>query len=55
MYSEYVIGIAFPLQQRLRERASLLRYAYIASLIAVAPRPLNIFVKITDGTLTYQI
>ena len=28
-YSEYVILIAFPLQQWLRERASMLRYTYI--------------------------
>jgi len=33
MYSEYVILIAFPLQQRLHERASLLRYTYIACLV----------------------
>ena len=30
---EYVIIIAFPLQQWLRERASMLRYAYIVRLI----------------------
>jgi hypothetical protein len=29
-HSEYVIFIAFPLQQRLHERASMLRYTYIA-------------------------
>ena len=29
-YSEYVTRIAFPLQQWLHERASLLRYTYIA-------------------------
>jgi len=28
-HSEYVIIIAFPLQQRLHERASMLRYTYI--------------------------
>jgi hypothetical protein len=33
--SEYVILIAFPLQQWLRERASLLRYTYIACLFYV--------------------
>jgi hypothetical protein len=32
-HSEYVILIAFPLQQWLRERASLLRYTYIAFLL----------------------
>ena len=31
--SEYVILIAFPLQERLHERASMLRYTYIARLI----------------------
>jgi hypothetical protein len=30
--SQYVILIAFPLQQWLRERAPMLRYTYIASL-----------------------
>jgi len=29
-HSQYVIPIAFPLQQWLRERASMLRYMYIA-------------------------
>ena len=33
MQSEYVISIAFPLQQLLRERASMLWYTYIACLI----------------------
>jgi hypothetical protein len=33
-HSEYVILIAFPLQQWLHERASLLRYRYIACLIS---------------------
>jgi len=32
-HSEYVIFIAFTLQQWLQERASLLRYTYIARLI----------------------
>jgi hypothetical protein len=32
-YSEYVILIAFPQQQWLRERASILRYTYIVSLV----------------------
>jgi hypothetical protein len=31
--SEYVILIAFPLQQCLHERASVLRYTYIACLV----------------------
>ena len=32
-HSEYVILIAFPLQQWLRERASMLGYTYIACLL----------------------
>ena len=34
-HSEYVILIAFPLQQWLRERSLELRYTYIASLVAL--------------------
>jgi hypothetical protein len=34
-HSEYVILIVFPLQQWLHERASLLRYTYIACLVYV--------------------
>jgi hypothetical protein len=35
-HSEYVVIIAFPLQQLLlQERASMLRYAYLACLITV--------------------
>jgi hypothetical protein len=33
-HSEYVIIIAFPLQQWLNEGASMLRYAYIACLVS---------------------
>jgi hypothetical protein len=32
-HSEYVTLIAFPLQQWLHERASMLRYTYIACLV----------------------
>jgi hypothetical protein len=32
-HSEYVILISFPLQQLLHERASVLRYTYITSLL----------------------
>jgi len=32
---EYVILVAFPLQQWLNERASMLRYMYIACLVNV--------------------
>ena len=34
--SEYVILIAFPRQQWLRERASMLRYTYIACIVNIA-------------------
>jgi hypothetical protein len=34
-HSEYVILIAFLLQQWLRERATMLRYTYIAYLVAL--------------------
>jgi hypothetical protein len=34
-HSEYVILIAFSLQQWLRERASMLRYTYIACLVSI--------------------
>ena len=34
-HSEYVILIAFPLQQWLNERASMLRHTYIACLVFV--------------------
>jgi hypothetical protein len=32
-HSEYVILVAFPLQQKLHERASVLRYTYIACVV----------------------
>jgi hypothetical protein len=34
-HSEYVILIAFPQQQWLHERASILRYTYIACLVMI--------------------
>jgi hypothetical protein len=34
-HSEYVILVAFPLQQLLHERASMLRYTYIECLVVV--------------------
>ena len=34
-HSEYVILIAFPLQQWLHERVSMLRYTYIARLVGL--------------------
>ena len=33
-HSEYVMIISFPLQQWLHERASMLRYTYIACLVS---------------------
>jgi hypothetical protein len=42
-HSEYVIIIAFPLQQRLHERASLLRYTYIACRVLWKPSVLVTF------------
>jgi len=41
-HSEYVILIAFPLQQWLRERTSMLRYTYIACLRAFSFFSLNL-------------
>ena len=40
-HSEYVILIAFPRQLWLRERASVLRYTYIISLVPIFP-PISI-------------
>ena len=40
-HSEYVILIAFPLQQWLHERASVLRYTYIACLGQLYHKPLR--------------
>ena len=37
-HSEYVILIAFPRQQWLRERALLLRYSYVACLVDVSSK-----------------
>ena len=34
-FSEHVIRIGFPLQQRLLELASILRYIYIASIVTL--------------------
>ena len=36
-HSEYIILIDFPLQQWLYERASILRYTYIAGLVIYRP------------------
>ena len=45
-YSDYVIHIAFPLQQWLHERASLLRYTYIAWLVVHCPVGIPTYTKI---------
>jgi hypothetical protein len=42
-HSEYVILIAFPRQQWLRERASMLRYTYIAPLVGLYLTTLSLF------------
>jgi hypothetical protein len=39
-HSEYVRRIAFPLQQLVHERASMLRYTYSACLVTVFRNPL---------------
>jgi hypothetical protein len=45
IHSQYVIIIAFPLHQWLRERASNLRYMYIACLIQHSSlRPKQLFI-----------
>jgi len=36
-HPEYIIHIAFPKQQWLRERASMLRYTHIACLVYISP------------------
>ena len=41
-HSEYVIPIAFPRQQRLRERASMLRYTYIACTVSLVVTQRNL-------------
>ena len=54
MYSEYVKVIAFPLQQWMQERASVLRYTYITFLIIHSLRSCPIFysrnVRVTGFT-----
>jgi len=38
MHSEYVILVAFPRQQWIRERPSVLRYTYVACVLFVGHR-----------------
>jgi hypothetical protein len=51
--SEYVILIVFPLQQRLHERASMLRYTYFACLVFsethLPVRPIYEMILLTVG------
>jgi hypothetical protein len=50
-HSEYVIVVAFPRQQWLRERASVLRYTYIACiLIKIIASHLVKFMFLTSGS-----
>jgi hypothetical protein len=44
--SEYVILIAFPLQQCLRERALVLRHMYTASLVLYSCRGVRISYRV---------
>jgi hypothetical protein len=45
-YSEYVILIAFSLQQWLHEHASVLHYMYIACLVLIATEAIDNFVRV---------
>ena len=47
-HSEYVIFIAFPLQQWLHERASMLRYTYFACLVHGFHYPLQAYLFFTS-------
>jgi len=49
--SEFVIPITFPRKQWLRERASFLRYVYVACLVTVSRRTLN-FLVINTASLS---
>jgi hypothetical protein len=42
-HSEFVVVIAFPLQQWLQERASMLRYTYIACLVYFCDLVITLF------------
>jgi len=52
-HSEYVILFAFPLQQGLYERASVLRYTYIAGLVKLRwwRRGINSILKFNQNPL----
>ena len=50
-HSEYIIRTAFPLQQTLYERASMLRYTYTACLVCVK----NICHKFNENPRNYLV
>jgi hypothetical protein len=52
-HSEYVIVIAFPLQQWLHERSSVLRYTYIVCIVTVLFRLIS-YVKGRRFILKYD-
>jgi len=54
-HSEYIVRIAFPQQQWLRERASLLRYTYIACLVNVNRVVESVFITETVFTARYGL
>jgi len=53
--SEYVIVIAFLLKQWLHERATLLRYAYIACLVIFAADKLDMWKFYRSSLQSYNI
>jgi hypothetical protein len=53
-YSENVTLIAFPLQQWLHERASLLRHTYIACLVNLGLKKLNREIRAECTNMTKQ-
>ena len=53
-HSEYVMLITFPLQQWLKERASMLRYTYIACIVQTLQVPVVDFCE-NDTELSYYI
>jgi hypothetical protein len=53
--SEYVILIAFPRQEWLRENVSMLRHTYIACLVLYLKRILVVFLKKIQPDVTYLI
>jgi hypothetical protein len=54
-HSQYVILVAFPLQQWLQERASILRYTYIARLVKKCHNPICHTVRLKDISVLLHI